>query len=245
VYNSRRLKMPSTCTYDNFLSKKFCGVQYTGLKDLLGIDITLRGRVTKCSTGSFEVYVGCKGIDCFLLNNYKLCTSNSDCTATTVCGNMFEGLPFISNNVIDDYDNDTINNPIVTQISVITTPFTALFPFVYYYNIFKDNTMCFKNFSTELYLDAKNIFRSLKGLPKDPSNEFNEYMCTFDTEYMKNFNLTDWAQDQVITDADTITIKGLLAWDIGSNPIEANPSDTDSHGVLFVISSILLLLVFI
>jgi len=107
---SSRVAMPSTCTYENFVTNGFCALQYSGLIGLLGIDVTLTGRVRKCPTGSYEIYLGCKGTDCFLVNSYKLCSSDSDCTSSTVCSNFFNNTGSIVSGILSNNNNNNNNN---------------------------------------------------------------------------------------------------------------------------------------
>jgi len=108
------------------LDSKICSAQYSGAKSLLGVDITFRGRVRKCPSGNVEVYLGCKGTDCFLLNSYKLCTSNAQCTPTTACGNIPQDIvSFFNNNYRNPYINymTTTQMPSTTMNSYTTTYF--------------------------------------------------------------------------------------------------------------------------
>lgn len=109
--------MPSTCTYESYVQNGYCSLQYSGLSYLLGIDVNLRLRVRSCSSGALEIFLGCKGGDCFLFNSYKLCSSNSDCTQTTVCsnflndtGNAITEIMNSNNNSANNSDNNGINN---------------------------------------------------------------------------------------------------------------------------------------
>jgi len=243
-----RVRMPSTCTYQSVLATGVCSGQYTGVKSLLGVDITLRGRARKCASGSWEVYLGCKGTDCFLLNNYKLCSSDADCTATTACGNIpVDAISFFNNNYRSYYDPYTTHSYYTTYSTSSSsssniydytstydaddyyyykTPlfsyfwFTPLFPYVQYAP-FRQGSKCFTNVNEEIFHDIKNVLRSLKGLPKDEVKNYSEkYMCSVDQQFIINANLTAWGQTQITTDAEFITLKELTEWQAGGSPIE-------------------------
>jgi len=237
--------VPSTCTYQSVLANGVCSAQYTGVKSLLGVDITLRARARKCASGSWEVYLGCKGTDCFLLNNYKLCSSDADCTATTACGNIpDDAISFFDYNYRNQYlPYTTTYSPTTTYFPTTsstydyTTTFdenyyvyrTPLLSYVYMtpilpyvqYAPFKAGSKCFTNITGEIFSDIKNVLRSLKGLPKDDVKNYAEkYMCSVDQQFIINANLTAWGQSQITTDAEYITIKELTEWQVGGSPIE-------------------------
>jgi len=220
------LNLPTTATYDNLAQKGFMAAQFSGFKDLLGLDITLRARARRCPSGSFEGYAGCKGSDCYLFENVKLCSSDSDCSATTKCSNLFD-LPFSEINNQPPPPAPTPPPPPCQDCSVCdcngtsvvaeNTAISAIGP-VIFYSLFKPNSQCFKNVTVEVVQDFKNVFRTLQNKQRD-STYSTHFMCSYDSDVLRNKNISQWADNQVTIDAQFITLNNLLSWDVGSAPI--------------------------
>jgi len=172
--------------------------------------------------------------------NDPLTTTNSPSTTEFWWTTTETGAPTILEPIDGEDGNEAISG--ISTIALAYLPFAP----VYNYLIFKEETSCFVNITTELYWDMKNVLRSLNGLPKDASKNTDTFMCSIDPEFFQNFNTTEWQQQQVIIDTDTITLKDLSAWNIGSTPLEVKPSASEeTNGVLSVIISALSLLIFL
>jgi len=155
---------------------------------LFGLDVNIRARVSKCSTGSLEIYIGCKGTDCTYLKNYKLCESDSECSQTTKC-NRIQDHSYVPYSV----------NPL-------------------YYGLFKNvSQVCYAYDTTR---DLRNILYSLQGGVKDYTGTSTSGICFIDKVILDNLNISKWASDQIQVDGNSFTLKELLAWDVGGNPLD-------------------------
>jgi hypothetical protein len=251
-----KLEMPSTCTYDFWLKNGYCSVRYDGFISLIGLDITLSAQVIKCPSSPIPAfYLGCKGEDCFLGNKFKFCTTDKDCTKSTVCTDVFNISQYSdnsnNNNNNNSYYNDTncYSNGNTTTCSVVSSSvdgavsgLLAVTPAMFT-SYFRDSSSCWDNAVDPFHL-AKNGLRYMEGLPADMSSSNELFMCGPNPDYIKKQNTSQWAQDQVIVTGTTVKLTHLSAWNIPKGPISAGGgggggggSGSSSNGVMKVIVS--------
>jgi len=243
-----KINLPNTCTYAYWIQNGVCSVQYAGIKSLLGIDVTLRVRIRRCTAsatpGSIEVYLGCKGTDCFLFKDIRFCSSQSDCTDTTICYNIFnENMMNYNGNNSNSNNNTNCYNGTCEVVSQSDYTNMILTP-AFLYTTLKENTSCMRDVISEVMRDTKNAVRELKNLQLDNTYQF--FMCSFDTSFiMKDGNIaSDWIQSQVIVDAGTITVRDLNPWTIDTNVLSFNAGgggNVTGSGVRSVLFSFMVL----
>ncbi|KAI9146464.1 hypothetical protein BKA69DRAFT_1163002 [Paraphysoderma sedebokerense] len=91
--------LPSSCNLQNFAEKGSCGLQYTGLSNLLKLDITLELRVQNCpkdgnTNNLYSIDFECLGSGCKTLSAGQACNFDNDCPSGTVCTNVFPLKPY-------------------------------------------------------------------------------------------------------------------------------------------------------
>jgi hypothetical protein len=196
-----RVVMPETCTLDYFQKNGYCAVRYSGMQSLIGLDMTFSARISQCTNSPlFEVYIGCKGNDCFFGNKFKFCSTNADCTETTKCSNIFDFSIY----------NDDPTNPPPTNVQDEYIDMTMAYP-IYYYGLLTNDT-CWASKAGDVMRLGRDTLRYMEGLPKDTSTNLDTFICFADVDYIKKQNFTQWAMDQVKIDGTTITLKDLKAW---------------------------------
>jgi len=225
-YTSNRLSMPSTCTYETFVSKGYCALRYTGLQSLTGLDITISGQVAKCPNSPIpSIYIGCKGTDCFLANKFKFCSSNADCTPTTVCNDLFNISVYSTpDNSTNNNNNTCTNCSSVESTNVIASIFAPAIGAAFF---LENSTTCW-NKDKDLFLMLKNGLRYMEGLAPDMDDNNVLFMCAPDPEFVKRVNASKWALDQVVVTGTTITMNDLVAWDTPVVILPPPPASTGS-----------------
>eukprot|EP01006_Ploeotia_vitrea_P041658 TRINITY_DN66558_c9_g11_i1.p1 TRINITY_DN66558_c9_g11~~TRINITY_DN66558_c9_g11_i1.p1 ORF type:complete len:2059 (-),score=945.11 TRINITY_DN66558_c9_g11_i1:2502-8180(-) len=96
-----KVQFPSTCTLAEYVKTGRCAMQYTGLKDLLQRDVTLRLKVAQCGTQANrlalpDIEIDCIGADCrevFEITSVRYCKQDSDCNGHGSCLNTGAALP--------------------------------------------------------------------------------------------------------------------------------------------------------
>jgi len=252
---SSHITLPSTCTYAYWVQNGACSVQYSGIKSLLGLDITLRARIRRCTAsttpGSMEAYIGCMGKDCFLFKEIRLCSGQSDCTESTVCSNIINEIANNTNNNNNNNNNNqsgsNCNNGTcdVSQSQSSSVNSVVLLTPAFIYATLKENTTCMSDIISEIGKDAKNAVRALNGMALD--NTYNQiFMCTFDTSYIKDSSSTAaWAQSQVIVDANVISLRDLSSWTVSTGQLQYETGNSTGSGVRSVLLSLMMLAVIV
>jgi len=194
-----RLILPSTCTLESWQETGVCAVKWTGLQDLLNMDITIRGRMRKCSnsTGIPEAYLECEGSDCASLFRPVLCNSNSDCSTNFVCKDITAEDSLTYNNF----------NPLglllwgVDQNSSATCPNLGL-------DIIPPSENCASSLSS-YYQMIREAVPLITGRQSTANSGFS--LCTFDYDAVNN-NANEWASNMVINQGPDFTLQGMNGW---------------------------------
>nr|BAK02668.1 predicted protein [Hordeum vulgare subsp. vulgare] len=213
-----RLEMPSTCTLEYLQANGQCSLKWSGLGDLLTLDITIRLRLRTCGQNAApEFYVECEGTDCQHLINPTLCDTNADCPTSLICKPL--------STADGDDDNWLVNgyNPLGLLLwGVSDTPTTC--PQNYLEEIPAGNT-CPGATPSSWYSFLQNTISVLSGnTPTKTLSATGVNMCLFDYD---NLDVHGWIKASVTNDGKNVVLKGLTEWD---NPFPNGPSPSSNGG---------------
>lgn len=209
---SSNLILPETCTLANWITKGECAVKWGGLKDLLNIDVTIRGRIRRCSDSELpEFYIDCEGTDCVNLFRPKVCTSSSQCGSNLICKNLLAE----SSLTYENY------NPLGLLLWGESKDAFAACP-----NKGLDKISPTETCSTSLdsyYKMLREVAGDIIGVRNDAATS-GFGICTFDYDATADKG-EQWAENMVINDGPDYKLKGMDVWrDAFSVPDPSNPT---------------------
>jgi len=213
-----RLILPSTCTFETWQNTGVCSLKWTGLQDLLNVNVTLRGKMRRCSPNTEDVpemYLECEGSDCASFFRPTLCNYDDECAANLVCKDLT-----MQNLTYKDY------NPIGLLIWGVNGTAGAACP-----NSAIDTIPVTETCSTSLnsYYDLlRDSISTFIGIPSTVS--YGVGICTVDYDAISN-QASDWAQNMVITDGPDYSLMGTTVWNNAfdvPDPIQTTTSGASS-----------------
>jgi len=180
-----------------------------------------------------------------------MCASDTECTATTKCTNLFNFSQYDSNPSNNSNNNNNNNNCTgnctVVSVGVDSGVAIALAATPAMFLSYYQNTSTCWDADKDPYLLARNGLRYMEGLPEDTSTTVSLFMCAPDPEVLKKQNATQWAMDQAVVTGTTIIMKDLYAWTVTPAPVGAPPATgsgtASTNGVIQMVVSIMSILV--
>jgi len=213
---SSRITLPTTCTLATWQQTGVCALKWTGLQDLLNVDITIRARMRRCTAnpeGIPEMYIECEGTDCANLFRPILCTADDQCSPDLVCKDLTSDSSLTYNNY----------NPLGLLLwgessnAYANCPYQAL-------ETIPDTETCSTSLSS-YYEMLREAVLAITGSTSTVSSGFS--ICTVDYDAVKD-NGADWANGLIINSGADFSVKGMEVWDDAFS--EPDPAATGSSG---------------
>ncbi|KAI8816905.1 uncharacterized protein EV422DRAFT_265150 [Fimicolochytrium jonesii] len=212
------LALPSTCSFTTWLLTGTCNIEYTGLAELLQLDVKVQGNAQKCSGAIWpSLNLDCVGADCQYLMTAKPCATGSDCGASALCTRVPEGI------LPNDKD---ITMPDLLGMSLFTNNASANICNVFDRK-FKDGSACGAASVVDQDYDVLAQF-VFGGVPNENPKNGRKY-CLPNTDFIHGGRITAWAKKQAVVSTDNVvTIPSLGALTSYVDPDPSSSSGTAS-----------------